>query len=53
MLAENAIYLVAEKKEIKDIILFDTLKGTVLQGDLVCTVECSMLTLKFSMYCRM
>lgn len=27
LLANNAIYLVAERKEIKDIILLDTLKG--------------------------
>lgn len=27
MLADNAIYMIAEKKEIKDIILFDYLKG--------------------------
>ena len=27
MLADNAIYLVAEKKEIKDIIMFNLIKG--------------------------
>ena len=32
MLADNAIYLVAEKKEIKDIIMFNLIKGMKFRG---------------------
>lgn len=43
MLANNAIYLVAEKKEIKDIILFDSLKGSV-NGSCLHNATCAQLT---------
>lgn len=44
MLADNAIYLVAEKKEIKDIILLDVLKGMFWLYDFYLFQNCPIIS---------